>query len=85
MKPHEIEQLTTHLRKALAILEGENEPTRNPIWFRDTGHLSDKGIEHLHSLFRDGKTTYAVAKEMGMSYRATSLRRDDWEKKKKKS
>jgi molybdenum-dependent DNA-binding transcriptional regulator ModE len=57
----------------------------HPEWFRETGHLSDKGIEHLLSLFEQGKSTYAAAKEMGISYRATSLRHAQWSKRRAKS
>jgi hypothetical protein len=71
-----------YLQKAIELLEGEEE---NPEWFRETGHLSDKGIAHLHALFARGKSTYAAAKEMGISYRATSLRHVHWRKKHAKS
>ena len=80
MTPSEIEKVAEHLQAALAILQGEQEEARNPEWYRDTGHLSDRGIEHLYSLFDEGKSIYAAAKAMGMSYRATSLRHDSWKK-----
>src|SRR5262245_38473120 len=35
----------------------------------------DIPIEHLHSLFAAGTSTYRAAKEMGLSYRAAALRR----------
>lgn len=83
MSPADTEQLIKHLKAALSILEGvpPEKPSRNPEWFRDTGHLSDKGIEHLQSLFAQGKSTYSAAKAMKLSYRAVSLRHEDWRKK----
>jgi hypothetical protein len=81
-----VEKALAHLQTAISLLKGadESEP-RNPKWFRDTGHLNDKGIDHLNSLFEQGKTTYAAAKEMGISYRATSLRHEQWRKQRAKS
>lgn len=81
-----VEKALAHLQTAISLLKGadESEP-RNPKWFRDSGHLSDKGINHLNSLFEQGKTTYAAAKEMGISYRATSLRHEQWRKQRAKS
>ena len=80
----DLEKAIGHMQAALAILNGDNEESpRNPEHFRDTGHLSDKGIAHLHGLFASGLTTYAAAKAMGISYRATSLRHEDWRRKNK--
>jgi hypothetical protein len=53
-----------YLQKAIELLQGEEE---NPEWFRETGHLSDAGIKQLHALFAKGKSTYAAAKQMGIS------------------
>jgi hypothetical protein len=82
-----IEKAIDHLQAAILLLEGRSdaESKRNPKWFRDTGHLSDKGVEHLFSLFAKGKTTYAASKEMDISYRATSLRHDEWRRKYQKA
>jgi hypothetical protein len=86
MAVNNVEKALTHLQTAIALLKGgKDEAPRNPRWFRDTGHLNDKGIEHLNSLFEQGKTTYAAAKEMGISYRATSLRHEQWRKQRAKS
>ncbi len=80
-----VEKALEHLQMAIALLRGaDDEPPRNSEWFRETGHLSDKGIEHLNSLFAQGKSTYAAAKEMGISYRATSLRHEQWRKRQAK-
>jgi hypothetical protein len=79
MALNNVEKALEHLQTAIALLQGAAEtPPRNPDWFRETGHLSDKGIDHLNSLFAQGKTTYAASKEMGISYRATSLRHEQW-------
>jgi len=76
------EKIMQHLNAALALLKSKEEtPSRNSEWFRDTGRLTDKGIEHLQSLFARGRTSYSIAKEMRMSYRAVSLRHDAWRKK----
>lgn len=77
-----VEKAVEYLHTALALLEGKDE---NPDWFRETGHLSDKGIAHLHALFERGKTAYAASKEMGISYRSASLRYENWRKKRAKS
>ena len=77
-----IEKAVKHLQNAIALLKGTKvKPKRNPEWFRETGHLSDKGIEQLHSLFQRDVTSYRAAKAMGMSYRATRMRHEDWRKK----
>ncbi|MCP1535701.1 hypothetical protein [Methylorubrum extorquens] len=82
MAPPNVEKAIEHLNLALALLQGdEEEPERNPEWFRDTGRLSDKGIDYINSLFEQGKTPYAAAKEMDISYRAASLRHTTWQKK----
>jgi hypothetical protein len=78
----DMEKAIFHLRAALAALEGApKKRSRNPEWFRETGHLTDRGIEYLHSQFAKGRSSYAIAKEMMLSYRAVSLRHDDWRKK----
>lgn len=77
-----VEKALEHLNIALALLQGdEEEAERNPEWFRETGRLSDKGIDYINSLFDKGKTPYAAAKEMEISYRAASLRHATWQKK----
>jgi hypothetical protein len=83
MDPSDIAKAIDHLNAALALLKkGKDKPKgRNPDWFRDTGHLTDKGIEYLNSLFEKGKTSYSIAKEMHLSYRAVALRHDEWRKK----
>ena len=83
MEARDIERAVEHLNAALLILRCQTKKSsgRNPEWFRETGHLSDKGIEHINSLFSKGKSSYAVAKEMKMSYRAVHLRNDEWRKK----
>jgi FixJ family two-component response regulator len=76
------EKIIQHLNAALALLKTKEEkPSRNQEWFRETGRLTDKGIEHLNSLFAKGKTSYSIAKAMHMSYRAVSVRHDEWRKK----
>ena len=87
-----VELALDHLQSAMALLKGQDiklksrdKPTRNHDWFRETGHLSDKGIAHLYSLFDQGKTVYAAKKEMDLSYRATALRHEQWLKRKTKS
>jgi hypothetical protein len=81
-----VEKALKHLQAAMALLGSKDETApRNPEWFRETGHLSDKGIERLNSLFAQGKTVYAAKKEMGISYRATSLRHEQWRKRRAKS
>lgn len=81
MRSANTDKVVKHLEAAIKLLRGDKSDAKNPEWFRDTGHLSDKGIEHLHSLFRKGTSIYAAAKEMGMSYRATAMRHADWDKK----
>jgi len=83
MNPTHIKKAKAHLEAALALLDGSDPSLkgRNPEWFRDTGHLSDAGIAHLLSLFAKGKSSYAIAKEMHLSYRAVSVRHDQWRKK----
>jgi hypothetical protein len=92
MTSHNVEKALHHLQTAMALLKGHDislksrdKPTRKHEWFRETGHLSDKGIEHLYSLFDQGKTVYAAKKEMDLSYRATALRHEQWLKRKAKS
>lgn len=77
-----VEKAIEHLHTALQLLEQDDaKPSRNREWFRETGRLTDKGIEHLHSLFAKGMTSYSIAKQMHMSYRAVSQRHDEWRKK----
>lgn len=77
-----IDAAIRHLEAAIELLSDQpKKHARNPDWFRETGHLSDKGIEQLNALFAKGKTSYAIAKEMKMSYRAVSQRHDAWRKK----
>jgi hypothetical protein len=83
MTPSDITKAVQHLEAAIALLKGAGSitETRNPEWFRDTGHLTDKGIEHLHSLFAEGRSVYHAAKELQISHRAASLRFAEWSKK----
>jgi hypothetical protein len=75
MSKSEIERAVRHLRAALALLNQPRPNARRDKWFRSTGHLSAAGIQHLNFLFASGKSTYAAAKEMGISYRSAALRR----------
>lgn len=82
MNQSDIEKAIAHLNAALALLgQQEKKRGRNPEWFRPTGHLSDKGVAQVNSLFEKGKSSYAVAKELKMSYRAVYLRHEEWRKK----
>lgn len=70
-------------RELLELLDEEGEgapPTKDPKWFRDTGHLNDAGIEYVEKLFDEGKTPYFVSKALGISYRAASERQKSWHK-----
>lgn len=51
---------------------------RNPLYFRETGHLSDDGIKALYGLFDQGLTIEEAAKEMGISIRGAAGRRSAW-------
>ena len=84
MRSANTDKAVKHLEAAIKLLRGDKSDAKNPEWFRDTGHLSDNGIEHLHSLFHNGTSIYAAAKAMGMSYRATAMRHDIWKKKQAK-
>jgi hypothetical protein len=80
--PNKIDGVIRHLKAALELLERSRAAGgRNAEWFRESGQLSDKGVEHITSLFLQRKTSYAIAKEMHMSYRAVSQRHDAWRKK----
>lgn len=83
MKASDIRKIKDHLKAALALLEKLEQPTVNHRneWRLKTGELSVKGTEHLHSLFAKGKSSHAIAKEMGLSYRLVSKRHDHWRKK----
>jgi hypothetical protein len=71
-----LEKAVGHIGAALSLLQnGTPKSVRHAEWFRESGHLSELGITHLYSLFASGKSTYAAAKEMGISYRAEALRR----------
>jgi hypothetical protein len=73
------------ISEALKLLGSEDAQStgRNAEWFRDTGHLSDKGIEHIERLFAQGATPYRAANELGISYRAASERQKSWLKKRR--
>jgi hypothetical protein len=77
-----VEKALSHLKAAIALLEEGSTPRpgRNAEWFRETGHLSDKGIEYLNAQFAKGRTSYSIAQEMKLSYRAVALRHDQWRK-----
>lgn len=75
MLERNVEKALRYLRKALALLEQPLASTPQSTWIRSTGQLSEEGIAHLNSLFDSGKSTYAAAKEMGISYRSAALRR----------
>jgi hypothetical protein len=75
MSTRNVERALGHLRAAVALLEQPRAAMRHPEWFLATGQLSKEGIAHLQFLFKSGKSTYAAAKEMGISYRAAALRR----------
>jgi hypothetical protein len=63
------------LNAAIKLLEedGHTPRTRRAEWFGRSGHLSSVGITHLRSLFENGKSAYAAAKEMGITYRSAAL------------
>ena len=76
MSEQNIETALRHLKAALALLEkSQSKKEEESNWFRATGHLTVEGIKHLNSLFASGKSTYAIAKEMGISHRSAALRR----------
>jgi hypothetical protein len=75
MRDSDIEKVAQHLRAALTLLKRSGPNDRRQEWFSGTGHLSALGVAHLNSLFASGISTYAAAKEMGLSYRSTALRR----------
>jgi hypothetical protein len=68
-----------HLEAAIALLQELDPRPSQRKWFGRDGPLTDGGIEHLHSLFAAGTSTYRAAKEMGLSYRAAALRRKRWQ------
>jgi hypothetical protein len=59
--------------------EGGDSGARNPNWF-DGIRLSREGVREIYSQFDQGKTVYAAAKHMGISYRAASLRQEKWKR-----
>jgi hypothetical protein len=80
----ELQNLHRHLSAALAIVERMIEPgsadagSRDPSYFRESGHLSDAGIQALYALFEDGVSIEEAAKRMGISHRGTAARRKAW-------
>lgn len=75
--------LLEQLEKASSPERGANAPqavsdVRNPLHFRETGHLSDDGIKALYGLFEQGLTIEEAAKEMGISIRGAAGRRSAW-------
>lgn len=88
MSSEEIQQLYHHITAAAAILEKlrENCPERLPLYrrdpahFRETGHLSDAGIEAIYKLFDQGRSIEQAAKDMGISIRGAASRRQAWAK-----
>jgi len=80
LSPHLMRDVTVrlvlkHLEAAIALLQEHHPKPSRTKWFGPDGRLTDRGIEHLHSLFAAGTSTYRAAKEMGLSYRAAALRR----------
>ncbi|BCB19207.1 hypothetical protein OCUBac02_21010 [Bosea sp. ANAM02] len=88
MSSRELQELHRHLSAAVAIvqklLDGSPDAslsfTRNPHHFRETGHLSDAGIETIYKLFDDGRSIEQAAQEMGISIRGAASRRRAWAK-----
>jgi hypothetical protein len=83
-RPHHMRNVNVrlvlkHLEAAIALLQELDPRPSQRKWFGRDGPLTDGGIEHLHSLFAAGTSTYRAAKEMGLSYRAAALRRKRWQ------
>ena len=91
MPKSDLDNLLIHLTEAVVILkriiEASPEETvkfhRNPIFFRETGHLSDAGIANIYKLFDSGKSIEQVATEMNISIRGAAGRRQAWIKSRK--
>ena len=89
MSQRDLQDLQRHLSAAAVIVarllersDGSPGPgMRNPAYFRDTGHLSDAGIEALYKLFDHGVSVEQVAREMGISLRGAASRRQAWARK----
>lgn len=92
MSSRELHDLHRHLMAAAAIVEKllDRSPDaplaspRNPAHFRETGHLSDIGIEAIYKLFDEGRSIEQAAQEMGISVRGTASRRQAWAKRSSK-
>lgn len=92
MSSRALQDLHRHLTAAAAIVEKllERSPdapaisTRNPAHFRNSGHLSDAGIEAVYQLFDEGRSIEQAAQEMGISIRGAALRRQAWAKRSSK-
>lgn len=88
MSSHDLRALHRHLSAATAIAEKllNCSPDalltgmRNPAFFRETGHLSDAGIEAIYKLFGEGCSIDEAAKRMGISFRGAASRRQTWTK-----
>lgn len=92
MSARELQDLHRHLTAAASIVEklldrSPDAPTaspRDPAHFRDTGHLSDAGIEAIYKLFDEGRSIEQAAQEMGISIRGAASRRQAWSKRSSK-
>jgi hypothetical protein len=88
MSPRDLQALHRHLSAATAIVEkllnrspdALSTGMRNPAFFRETGHLSDAGIEAIYKLFDEGCSIEEAAKRMGISFRGAASRRQTWAK-----
>ena len=88
MSSHDLQALRRHLSAATAIVEkllnrspdALSTGMRNPAFFRETGHLSDAGIQAIYKLFDEGCSIEEAAKRMGISFRGAASRRQTWAK-----
>lgn len=59
---------------------GDGNSSRACTRKRETGHLSDAGIEAIYKLFDEGCSIEETAKRMGISFRGAASRRQTWAK-----
>lgn len=61
-----------------------DEPsTRRPEWFNGS-KLSEQGVAEIYRLYDEGRSVYAAAKHMGISYSAASHRYEMWKNRQQK-
>ncbi len=53
------------------------QESRNPAWFSGS-RLSEQGVAAIYRMYDEGRSVYAAAKAMGISYSAASHRRELW-------